>query len=281
MSDFTLDDTMAELRYDYDEREIYNDIRSEIGITTTETVLDADATYSWKWWKRWNKLYVGRTIERWFQTSISESVTWKLEILDCFYAIGGSVYPYYDYQASLLDTDNDQRKIVQIENTGNRSADIKYRVGYKYKTSDMITHEETIMSALSVRAVDSGSILKYGRRVMNLTWEQGTTQVAMQALVESYLAGYKDPIPRVTAVIKGSTDALLTQIYTREISDVITVVCTELGLNVDYYIDSMSIRDTFAFLPSCVWEMIQQRTEEALSIFTLDTSGLDGTHILG
>ncbi len=45
MSDFTVNDTMAEIRYEIDEREIYNDIRSAIGIMITETVADADATY--------------------------------------------------------------------------------------------------------------------------------------------------------------------------------------------------------------------------------------------
>ena len=103
----------------------------------------------------------------------------------------------------------------------------------------------------------------------------------MQALVDHYLARYQQPVARLRAPIKGTTDVLRTQIITREISDLVTVVCTELGLNADCYINAISIKDDAVGIPVCKWELELQRAYEALTLFTLDTSELDGPDILG
>jgi len=279
MSDFTVDDTMVDLRYELDDREIYNDVRSEIGILTTETMVDADATYSWKVYARRMEIpATSQPYTRMFSTNLSNPISWKIGDRDAKDEDGKS---YYDYDIKLLSTDDSRVRAVEITNTGSFTMHIYFEVKVKYKTSDTITHEESVASTLSVRDTSSSSITKYGRRVMNLTWTEGTSERDMQSLVEHYITRYAEPVARLICVIKGSSDALRTQIITREISDLLTVNCTELGLSADCFINSISISDDPAGIPSCTWELEIQRTYELLTLFKLGISKLGGAHVLG
>ncbi len=116
---------------------------------------------------------------------------------------------------------------------------------------------------------------------MNLTWAEGTEEDAMQTLCDHYLTKHEEPLPRLRVRIKGTTDTLQTQIFTREISDLLTIVQDNLDINDDYYIDSITIQDGPADIPSCLWIVEKQRTEEALTLFLIGTSELDGPHVLG
>ena len=279
MSDFTVDDTMAEIRYELDDREIYNDIRSEIGVLESETIVDVDSTYSWKWWHRSLKLSPGQQVvvkyEGW-----SNAISWKLGSYQHAATMPyETTESYYDYSVKLSSSGDSAT--VTVKNTGNSYCKVWYSVAFKYKTADEVTHEEQTPNLLTVRATDSTSITEYGRRVMNLTWAEGTEESAMQTLVDHALARYKDPVARINSTIKGSTDALRTQIITREISDLITVVCTNLGLNADCFINSISINDNPTGIPVCTWGLEIQRAYELLTLFKLDTSELDGAHVLG
>lgn len=278
MSDFTVNDTMSQIRYELDDREIYNDIRSEIGILINETIVDADPTYSWKHWHRSILQAPGSLWLKMFTASQPNPTFWEL-IDESAKDTDGN--PYYDYNIYIEDTDDDRIKGVFSKNTGSKVATIKYTLRYKYLTAERVTHEELIPETLRVRATDTTSILQYGRRVMNLTWSEGTEEGAMQVLVDNYLTRYKDPIARLMVVIKGSIDALRTQIITREISDRLTIVCAGLGLNTDFFINSITITDGPVGIPICTWGVEEQRPEEALTIFLIDTSQVDGAHIIG
>ncbi len=280
MSDFTVNDTMADLRYELDDREIYNDIRSEIGILTSETVVDEDATYSWKVYARRMTIPAGsNSYTRMITTNISNPIQWRI---GNHHAEDPDDKPYYDYNVKAVATDDDRTIAVVTTNTGSKTMRIYVEAKVKYKTSEKVTHEAMISSTLAVRATSASSkIRKYGRRVMNLTWTEGTSEKDMQALVDHYITRYEEPVARVSCMIKGSTDALRTQIITREISDLITVVCTNLGLNADCFINSISIRDDNLGIPNCTWGLEIQRTYELLTLFLLDTSELDGAHVLG
>ncbi|KKK97995.1 hypothetical protein LCGC14_2647190, partial [marine sediment metagenome] len=172
-------------------------------------------------------------------------------------------------------------KAVEVMNTGSRVARVRFELWYKYQTADQVTHEEMFPQTLSVRSTDAASILKYGRRVMPLTWAEGTDEDAMQSVVDFYLTKHSEPVPRLRVRIKGTTDALQTQIFTREISDILTIIQDNLGINADYYIEAISINDGPADIPVCKWLCEAQRAEEALSIFTVDTSFVDGLDIIG
>ena len=206
---------------------------------------------------------------------------WEIYSHSAFTYPGNVRTAYYNYDIKLVSTDDSRTKAVKITNTGSYTMTIFFKVRYRFLTADAITHEESVPETLSVRAVDNTSIQKYGRRVMNLTWEEGTNEVNMQSLVNHYRDRYSEPIGRLVCTIKGTTDTLRTQIITREISDLVTVVCTNLGLNADCFINSISITDGPVGIPVAIWGLEIQRTYELLTLFKLDTSELDGAHILG
>lgn len=280
MSDFTINDTMAEIRYELDDREIYNDIRSEIGILITETVIDADPTYSWSHWLRTYTIppdglgWIFR-----FEASRKAAFSWQISNVSAKDQDGNA---YYAYKTRIITTDSSWIIWIEVTNTGSKTMTITLKVKYKYKTADQVTHEEQIPGTLTVRAIDADSIAKYGRRVMNLTWTEGTGEGEMQILVNHYVDRYKEPVARLSCILKGSTDILRTQIITREISDLITVICTNLGLNADCFINSISMRDskeTLPFrIPVCTWGLEIQRAYELLTYWVWDTSWWDGGH---
>ena len=213
-----------------------------------------------------------------FKTGLAKPLGWKISRHS---AIDMNGKAYYDYNIKILTTDDDRIIGVEITNTGSERMRISFAVKVKYKSGEQETHEETVHNTLAVRAIDATSIREYGRRVMNLTWTEGTEERAMQSLVDNYITRYKDPVARITVQIKGDTDALRTQIITREISDLVTVVCTNLGLNADCFLNSISIEVDSAGRPVCTWGLEIQRVYELLTLFVLDTSELDGAHVLG
>lgn len=283
ITDFTVDDTMSQIRYELDDREIYNDIRSEIGILITETVLDTDPTYSWKWRHRSLRLAPGQQVVERFIANL-DAIEWKLGTIGQVYA---RTMPYetselyYDFSIILDVLADGNTALVTIKNTGSRNCKVWYAVAHKYLSADEVTHEEQVHVTLTVRATNAASIAKYGRRVMNLTWTEGTEEGEMQILVNHYVDRYVEPVARLRCTVKGSTDILRTQIITREISDQITVVCTNLGLYAECFINSISISDDPAGIPVCIWGLEIQRIIEYDTLFILDTGEIHGSHILG
>ena len=280
MADFTIDDTMAGIIYDWSDREIYNDVRAELGFLTTETVVDADPSYEWKVWNKYQGLPApGYTTFRYFTATLAEALAWSMYDHSAY---DYDLQPYYDYEISLIDTNDDETKAVEIKNTGSKYGTISYKVKYKYLASDAVTHEEQSYNVLNVRATDEDSIKKYGRRVLNQAWPQGTSQADMQMIVNAALERYKEPMPTLKVTLQGRTDALATEIFTREISDVIAVVCDELGLaSTDYFLDTISIKDMQEAIPVCTWGLIEQRPEEATGWFLIDTDWIDGPKLIG
>jgi len=280
----SFDDTVAEIRYELDDREIYNDIRSSITEVSTETVTDADPTYEWKKWGMW--AVVAPDGNEWIfrkDTGIDTSQNWK--ITDTTARAGDTGldrHAYYDFRVRILDTDAPAGVVwCGVTNTGSESMYIQWKFGYKYQATDEITHDEVIPTLLTVRATDQDSIMKYGRRVMNLTWAEGTPLNAMQIIVDHALERYKEPVARLICTVKGTTDALMTQIITREISDLLYITCTNLGLAANCFIDSIAIRDDPNGMPVCVWGLEINRAYELLQMFILNQSKLDSARILG
>jgi hypothetical protein len=279
MSDYTVDDSMSKIVYDLSDREIYNDIRGEIGILKTETILDTDVTYTWRFWQRSGSLPApGYTMFRYFTAFLQDPITWELINVS---AQDSNSEPYFDYQATLIDTNDDKTKGVEIKNTGTSSGIISYKVRYKFLSAEAVSHEETSWDTLTVRAFDETSILKYGRRVMPLRWPQGATTEQMQMVADAALARYKDPYHVLHVTLRGDTAAKATQIFTREISDVITVTCANLGMTgVDHFIDAISIDDTALKSPVATWQLISERATETTSYFMIDTDSIDGLKLI-
>jgi len=279
VADHTIIDTAADIRYEYDDRFIYNDIRSSIGVMKAETVVDADAQYEWLVWRKFHALpQPGYTTFAYFEATAAEPLAWRLEDVS---ATDTSYQPYSDFQADLIDTNQENVKAVRITNTGSSAGYISYVVKYKYLASEEITHQETVYDTLMVRAVDEDSIRKYGRRTMNLVWPTGATQSQAQSLVDRAVAKYAEPVPRLIVQLKGSDDSMRETIFSAEISDTVSVVCANLGLNDEFYIDSIAIHGTVDGIPVATWGLTDKHPTEEYSIFVLDSSLLDGDDRLG
>lgn len=284
MADYTLNDTMADIRYELDDRYIYNDIRSSIGTTKTETVVDADPLYEWRLWQEYHSLPPpGGTTFRYFTASVATPLTWtplawRLRAVTCY---DYSFVPYSGFQINLIDTNDDNTKAVEIKNTGSSGGSIKYIVEYKKLVTDAVTHEESVLSTLTVRAFDAVSIAQYGRRTMNLIWPVGATEQQMQTIVDRYLDKHKDPAARLIAVLKGTDDAKRLIIFGCEISDDVAVVSALLGLNDEFYIDSIAIAGTVDGYPVCTLGLTDKYATEERSIFIIDTSFIDGPDYMG
>ena len=283
MADYTINDTMFDLTYQLDDRFIYNDIRSELGYSTTETVLDDTdpAVYEWRLWQRYHALPApGYTTFQYFTATVGTPLAWRIRNVtahDYDYA------PYTGYTINLIDTSDTLTKAVEIKNTGASSGTIGYIVEYKLLISEAVeyTHEETTWNTLQVRATDSDSINKYGRRTMNLVWPTGATENQMQAVVDRYCEKYKEPAARLSLTLLGKDDTNLGIIYQPEVSQTVQAINARLGLNDLFYIDSIEIHGGIDGVPVCVLGLTDQYTTETYSVFTIDTSEIDGTDYIG
>lgn len=304
MSLATFDDTMKFLTVEYDDREVYNDIRSEIDLTVTDVVLDADAVYGQDVAITGAKQVIG--VGSSITATITVYATDRLPVIEWldysavgYYTtgvysggavpagyfvinIGGTSYLALEVvmQVGLSSSDNKSINLSLTNVSGQTLAEYTARATYKYLASDVVTHEETGIRTITIRETDDASILAYGRRVLNLTWPLGQTENQTLALAQAYLARYKDPVPRLRMTVYGKTDALIEQIFTRKISDLITVQNTTLGLNADFYINNINLYHDPYGLPIAEWTLEYQRTIEAATLFTIDTSEIDGLHVI-
>lgn len=280
----TFDDTMADIIYELDDREIFNDIRSQLDYTETETVVDAeeDREYAWSVQNAGKYLDPGQSREGTLAVSSGRIATrWEIQWHGA--TTGPPHYDdYYDYTVVLSDK-TDTTCVVTFKNTGSLYAQVGAHVAYRYlySTTPEASHEETVFRTLMVRATDPTSIKKYGRRVMNLTWPMGATQEQSQSLVNSYANRYSEPIARVKMTLKGSDDTLRVQILTRKISEKITVISSDLGLNSDFFINNIDFSDNPDELIRLVWILEEVRASEAAGIFMIDTDSIDGPKLIG
>ena len=282
MADYTINDTMADLRYELDDRFIYNDIRSELGYSTSETILDDTdpAVYEWRLWQRYHALPApGYPTFQYFTATLGTPIEWRIRNVNVH---DYDYNAYSGYTINLIDTNDSLTKAVEIKNTGASNGTIGYIVEYKLLISEAVeyTHEETTWNTLQVRATDSDSINKYGRRTMNLVWPTGATENQMQTVVDRYCDKYKEPAARLSLTLKGKDDTNLGIIYQAEVSQTVQVINANLGLNDLFYIDSIEIHGGIDGVPVCVLGLTDQYTTETYSIFRLDSSLLDGEHVL-
>jgi hypothetical protein len=280
---------MRDIVLEINQRKIYNDIRSQIDVTE-ETTTTTDTTYEdYLVSKRINLvLAVGASIDVEIQTrNPATGVTWLAGDTDAQGSAYSSTSGWVKLTTVLLssrEAGNYGYGTYRI--TNNQSESMRtdaLNAWYRYEKTEAKVRTDTNQITIQVRATDETSIAKYGRRVLPLNWPLGQTQQQMQTLVEAYLEKYKEPVPLLSPLhIQGSTDALIEQIFTRQISDRITVTNTELGLaGGEFFINKISANYAWDGLLECDWECEQARDTELASFFTLDTSELDGTDILG
>jgi hypothetical protein len=288
MADFTIDDLMADIIYDYDDRSIYNDIRSQIGISSTDVVVDESepATYVWRRWQEYHGLPApGYTTFRYFTATQGTPLQWRLRDVTanlCY----DDVPPYgaySDFTIDLIDTNETLTKAIELKNTGTHYGTIGYTVEYKVLVSEAVevTHEEVTWATLTVRAIDQTSIELFGRRTMNLVWPTGASQAQMQAVVDRNLDKYAYPRARLTVKMLADTEAKQLILAQAELSKDVQVVCTRLGLNDAFWIDSIQISASQDGYMTGVLGLVDKSALEEEGLFIIDTSEIDGTDLLG
>ena len=293
MSVATFDDTMASLVCEIDDRKIYNDIRSEINVTITNIVLDEPATYLTKRTPDW--FWAGGGLANSNYVSFVEASGTKSWIIqphpsDYVYSwINAFAYysPYLldtittDFTVTITEEFPSYAKVDIKNNTAEDKWGIYLGAFYDIQILPLRSHPEAYTKNIIIRTIDSTSIDKYGRRTMNLTWPLGQTQQQMESLIAGYLALYKDPKPYTSMILAGTTDALILQILTRKVSEAITVISSRLGLNGDFFICNVDISHDTEGLLIGNYLLEEISTIQSVPLFILDTSELDGIHILG
>ena len=314
----TFINSMTNIVYELDDREIYNDVRSQIGVTTSETenvidvpeekdqstvsayvgVFQPNVLVTKRLYPTYTVLAVlSVSIESVKETKIYGLTKAQCEAYDgdfdpdyCYSGVCVASKCFIDYEAegylsASLSGWGSNYIDVDILQTGPYKVsanDLKVRATYRYISQGEVSYEQTTSSqeTLVVRSFDQESVYKYGRRVMNLTWPMGATQEQMQSIVQAYCNRYSEPVARVKMTVLGRDDALKEQILTRKISEQITVVNTELGLNGDFFINNIRFQDSVRGVPSVLWTLEAIRTTEANGVWVLGTSTLGNSTIL-
>lgn len=91
-----------------------------------------------------------------------------------------------------------------------------------------------------LRASDDTSILKYGRRVMNLPWPLGQTPELMQEIIDLYLERYMEPVPFARITMLGKDAALQKEILDFDISDIFVITHAGLNLDTEFFVNNIS-----------------------------------------
>ena len=122
------------------------------------------------------------------------------------------------------------------------------------------------------KAVDSSSQLNYNKRVKKLDGKFLNSIDQAQDYCDFVLARFKEPHGNVKVSLVNQTEALLTQILVRKLSDRVRVINTQLGLDDGYFINKQSWRITEGGkLIESVWTL---RAVDAETFWCLGYSGL-------
>uniref|UniRef100_A0A6M3L2K4 Putative tail protein n=1 Tax=viral metagenome TaxID=1070528 RepID=A0A6M3L2K4_9ZZZZ len=228
----TFTNTMANITYSMNPRNIYNSIT----VTVTPFELQSEAEL-WRL-EETPSIASGETLVWWGEASVSGvSVfvdAWVTPASTTDYtansASGGGGT---DMTSDIAITTTKFAKTIKlsIKNNGAVPAFItllKARGTY-YDDQTKVTR----------KAEDSTSQTAYQKRTLGINGIYMDDADQAQDLVDYSISKYKDPRPELSMSIMNQDSTNLTQLLSREISDRITVVNTKLGINDDYFIDFM------------------------------------------
>lgn len=287
----TFDDTMIDIIYELDDREIYNDIRSETIVESEEEIDDSHWEEGTITTTRGTSYYASDTAKEHMSllglpSDVTRedviSVTWSGEL----HHKGGSGWTITDCNLSVRLHDTLKRCYVMVPvDTGPSGYPDLYNgdlhITYNGEEWAEESHLETVYTTISVHAEDVLSMAKYGRRSMNLIWPAGANEVQSQSIVDSYCTRYSEPVARCLVTLIGKNDTLRLQMLIRTMSDKITLISSHLGLSTDFWINKVDYQDFPDRLPQVVWVVEQVRAEEEAGVFTIDTSFIDGDALIG
>ena len=226
-SQATFSDTMVDLTYNYNAANIFNLIRA----TITPWELKAEAEL----WRLEDtpQLAAGENQDFWGNSE---------------YFVDAWVTPVAttDYSANTEADGSGEDKTADIAITTSKFAQA---ILLKVKNNASVTVYLTLLKArgtyyddkttLSRKAEDTTSQTTYQKRTFTLDGKFLTDADKAQAFCDYALSKYKDPRPLVTLTLVNKDTTNLTQILERKVSDRITVACTEMGMDRDFFIDQV------------------------------------------
>lgn len=285
---------IADISLELSEREIYNDVRSVTMDTTGFEEAYSTKAVEPNWCDYSPHLAPGETQEVTVFTESGDSeITWLgimhasaygktltgISEASCL-ALGGKWKNVLGGMCSF----GDMSEYLSVIPTGQTANSFTFEVTNEHATLWLTYHVQVQYRYLAerrilVRSTDESSIAKYGRRVMNLTWELGQEIATQQQIVDSYVATHSEPVPLLVITVQGKTDRLIDFILYAKINDLIRIYLSELGINHDYWITQLAPTHRTDGMLEADLQLEQIRTDEEVIFWEWDTSLWDGDHV--
>lgn len=215
----TFDNTMANITYSLNPKNVYNIIK----VTVTPWTLITPAIELWRL-QETPSIPVGGTYTCWGESQYFVDAWTTLNSGATDYTISGTF--------TIAQTNFAKSIKIVITNTGTipNVVTILRARGTYYDDQTQVTR----------KAEDTISQLAFQKRTLPIDGKYMTNADLAQSLANYAIGKYKDPRAELGMVIMNQDMATLTQILSREISDRITIKNTKLGItSQDFFIDYM------------------------------------------
>jgi len=273
-SRWTINDTMNEIVYDYGVKILFNEV--EAGVTPWTS--NAIATL-WEMSGETPGIPAGGSITIWGPFNVSDQTVWGNAVTEpvattdyTANAEAGGAGADMTGDLSFVNTVFSQTIKMVITNGGAVKA---YLTALKVRGT-YYSQDSTIVR----KSTDEDSIRAYQKRTLTLGGKFMSDSDQAQNACDYGIAKYKDPQALPQIVIKGNkAAATLKQVIVREISDRVTVVNTDLGLNSDFFINAMQHTISQRGLLHTVRYTLADATND--DFWILDYSVLDTSTKLG
>lgn len=161
---------------------------------------------------------------------------------------------------------------VRVENLSSwYDYSVIFFVSYQALTSDK--------RYIKLRSIDETSILKYGRRVMDLTWPLGQHPVTMQSMIDTYVARYKDAVSMASMTLEGKDDANVSAILELRMDGKHQFIHPLLEMDEEFFVNHITVSKRRGMVTG-TFDLEQVRTMEDLTFFIIGTSLIGGTHVI-
>jgi len=267
-SQFTFNDTMEQINYSMNPKNIYNTIKS----TITPWSLSASSEELWRL-QEVPSLDIGETKTFWGNSNYFVDA-WDTIVASTDYLANSASTGLGDNEtANLSVSQSGFAQAIRIDTTNNTDHMIYLTL---LKAKGKYYDGQT---TITIKKEDVTSQTNYQKRTLDRAGKyQDSTDVA-DGYCNIALAKYKDPRPEISITVVNSSSTLLYQQLSREISDRITILNTKLGLNSDFFIEAMEHTIT----DSGLYHRTTYRVSDAINddFWVLDYSALASASTTG
>ena len=276
-SQATFSDTMSNISYSLNPRNVYNIIKARVTPWELQAIQEL--------WRLEEEPIIpaGETLTWWGDASYNLNPVfvdaWTTPVITTDYqAWTGAVGTGTDQTANIAIVTTKLAQTIKLAVTNNATVPVylfllKARGTY-YNPNTKVTR----------KAEDSTSQTAFQKRTYEIDGKYMTDADKAQDFVTYAIGKYKDPRAELSMSAMNQTAAVLTDILNLEISDRITVVNTELGLSDDYFIDYMEHDISMSGLLHTVSYRLADTINEdfwCLDFSSLASSSLSGQTKLG